>query len=608
MVYTAKHTSRTNNKNASKVVSGVLLTTSVLAGMAMAQDSNASADTIDTPITTQQAQPVAQNQSKTQSDVQDQAQSTQEQSATQTQTNAAKTETVISDSDSSTQNMGDTPETKASTTENEVSEKETASTDSTKEAKVDKPEQTLASQEKENSDVKKTITVKVTKGADENDSTNWTYDYVNRMDDAVDYANYTIRWAGTQYEDQEAIKELQAKVGEANDWYDGHDENDGRVIAEQLTQEIQVLASGIYSNLEQSNISNPQQAPINSKELQGVLDYANEIKAWAKNADFSDSVFDDAQSKLSKLYFNYYLTFTNLNGPMTSNYWFVTHFANDPYDTSSSQDEVNNYKDGLLSQLNELVSMLEDNNIPKPDNNSGSDDNKGNNDNNSGSDDNKGNNDNNSGSDDNKGNNDNNSGSDDNKGNNDNNSGSDDNKGNNDNNSGSNDNKDNSDNNSGSNNNKGNSDNNSGSDDNKGNSDNNASSDTNKGSSDNHQNSGNSNNSSKDNSNSSNGIAQNDNHGNSNSGSNATGSSNVGSTESTKTTQNGSESLKNVSVTTPAEVAKKAQMSTSSSNQSESKTLPQTGDKSQTSSVWAGIVGIIIAGFGFLGFSKRKHG
>ncbi|MCT1176552.1 LPXTG cell wall anchor domain-containing protein [Pediococcus pentosaceus] len=384
------------------------------------------------------------------------------------------------------------------------------------------------------------------------------------MSDAEDYANYVIKWAGTQYEDQSAIRELQSKLNDVDAYWNGdedYDDDTQKAITDKLAQDLQNLSARIYSNLEHSNIPNPQQAPINSKELQGVLDYANEIKAWAKNADFSDSVLNDPQSKLSGLYFAYYRTFTDLNGPMTTNYWYVMHFANDPYDTSSSQDEVNNYKDGLLSQLNELISMLEDNNIPKPDNNSGSDDNEGNNDNNSGSDDNKGNNDNNSGSDDNKGNNDNNSGSDDNKGNN---------------------------------------DNNSGSDDNKGNSDNNSSSDTNKGSSDNHQNSGNSN--------SSNGIAQNDNHGNSNSGSNATGNSNADSTESTKTVQNGSESLKNVSVTTPAEVAKKAQMSTSSSNQSESKTLPQTGDKSQTPSVWAGIVGIIIAGFGFLGFSKRKHG
>ena len=588
MVYTAKHTSRTNNKNASKVVSGVLLTTSVLAGMAMAQDNNASADTIDTPTTTQQAQPVAQNQSKTQSDVQDQAQSTQEQSAT------SEVKTVASDSSTPVQKTAATTQDSTvvkedvqadeNTTKVTSAEDQAPKEDVTNETKAAQPKQSVTPQKKVGSDVKEKITTKVKGSEETNDPVDWSYD-TWKLSDAEDYANYVIKWAGTQYEDQSAIRELQSKLNDVDAYWNGdedYDDDTQKAISDKLAQDLQNLSASIYSNLEHSNIPNPQQAPINSKELQGVLDYANEIKAWAKNADFSDSVLNDPQSKLSGLYFAYYRTFTDLNGPMTTNYWYVMHFANDPYDTSSSQDEVNNYKDGLLSQLNELISMLEDNNIPKPDNNSGSDDNKGNNDNNSGSDDNKGNNDNNSGSDDNKGNNDNNSGSDDNKGNSDNNSDSDDNNGNNDNNSGSN--------------------------DNKGNNDSNSSSDTNKGSSDNHQNSGNANNSSKDNSNSSNGIAQNDNHGNSNSGSNATGSSNAGSTESTKTTQNGSESLKNVSVTTPAEVAKKAQMSTSSSNQSESKTLPQTGDKSQTSSVWAGIVGIIIAGFGFLGFSKRKHG
>ncbi|AXR43020.1 LPXTG cell wall anchor domain-containing protein [Pediococcus pentosaceus] len=588
MVYTAKHTSRTNNKNASKVVSGVLLTTSVLAGMAMAQDNNASADTIDTPTTTQQAQPVAQNQSKTQSDVQDQAQSTQEQSAT------SEVKTVASDSSTPVQKTAATTQDSTvvkedvqadeNTTKVTSAEDQAPKEDVTNETKAAQPKQSVTPQKKVGSDVKEKITTKVKGSEETNDPVDWSYD-TWKLSDAEDYANYVIKWAGTQYEDQSAIRELQSKLNDVDAYWNGdedYDDDTQKAITDKLAQDLQNLSASIYSNLEHSNIPNPQQAPINSKELQGVLDYANEIKAWAKNADFSDSVLNDPQSKLSGLYFAYYRTFTDLNGPMTTNYWYVMHFANDPYDTSSSQDEVNNYKDGLLSQLNELISMLEDNNIPKPDNNSGSDDNKGNNDNNSGSDDNKGNNDNNSGSDDNKGNNDNNSGSDDNKGNSDNNSDSDDNNGNNDNNSGSN--------------------------DNKGNNDSNSSSDTNKGSSDNHQNSGNANNSSKDNSNSSNGIAQNDNHGNSNSGSNATGSSNAGSTESTKTTQNGSESLKNVSVTTPAEVAKKAQMSTSSSNQSESKTLPQTGDKSQTSSVWAGIVGIIIAGFGFLGFSKRKHG
>ncbi|WP_286121211.1 LPXTG cell wall anchor domain-containing protein [Pediococcus pentosaceus] len=588
MVYTAKHTSRTNNKNASKVVSGVLLTTSVLAGMAMAQDNNASADTIDTPTTTQQAQPVAQNQSKTQSDVQDQAQSTQEQSAT------SEVKTVASDSSTPVQKTAATTQDSTvvkedvqadeNTTKVTSAEDQAPKEDVTNETKAAQPKQSVTPQKKVGSDVKEKITTKVKGSEETNDPVDWSYD-TWKLSDAEDYANYVIKWAGTQYEDQSAIRELQSKLNDVDAYWNGdedYDDDTQKAITDKLAQDLQNLSASIYSNLKHSNIPNPQQAPINSKELQGVLDYANEIKAWAKNADFSDSVLNDPQSKLSGLYFAYYRTFTDLNGPMTTNYWYVMHFANDPYDTSSSQDEVNNYKDGLLSQLNELISMLEDNNIPKPDNNSGSDDNKGNNDNNSGSDDNKGNNDNNSGSDDNKGNNDNNSGSDDNKGNSDNNSDSDDNNGNNDNNSGSN--------------------------DNKGNNDSNSSSDTNKGSSDNHQNSGNANNSSKDNSNSSNGIAQNDNHGNSNSGSNATGSSNAGSTESTKTTQNGSESLKNVSVTTPAEVAKKAQMSTSSSNQSESKTLPQTGDKSQTSSVWAGIVGIIIAGFGFLGFSKRKHG
>ncbi|WKF71447.1 LPXTG cell wall anchor domain-containing protein [Pediococcus pentosaceus] len=588
MVYTAKHTSRTNNKNASKVVSGVLLTTSVLAGMAMAQDNNASADTIDTPTTTQQAQPVAQNQSKTQSDVQDQAQSTQEQSAT------SEVKTVASDSSTPVQKTAATTQDSTvvkedvqadeNTTKVTSAEDQAPKEDVTNETKAAQPKQSVTPQKKVGSDVKEKITTKVKGSEETNDPVDWSYD-TWKLSDAEDYANYVIKWAGTQYEDQSAIRELQSKLNDVDAYWNGdedYDDDTQKAITDKLAQDLQNLSASIYSNLEHSNIPNPQQAPINSKELQGVLDYANEIKAWAKNADFSDSVLNDPQSKLSGLYFAYYRTFTDLNGPMTTNYWYVMHFANDPYDTSSSQDEVNNYKDGLLSQLNELISMLEDNNIPKPDNNSGSDDNKGNNDNNSGSDDNKGNNDNNSGSDDNKGNNDNNSGSDDNKGNSDNNSDSDDNNGNNDNNSGSN--------------------------DNKGNNDSNSSSDTNKGSSDNHQNSGNANNSSKDNSNSSNGIAQNNNHGNSNSGSNATGSSNAGSTESTKTTQNGSESLKNVSVTTPAEVAKKAQMSTSSSNQSESKTLPQTGDKSQTSSVWAGIVGIIIAGFGFLGFSKRKHG
>lgn len=562
MVYTAKHTSRTNNKNASKVVSGVLLTTSVLAGMAMAQDNNASADTIDTPTTTQQAQPVAQNQSKTQSDVQDQAQSTQEQSAT------SEVKTVASDSSTPVQKTAATTQDSTvvkedvqadeNTTKVTSAEDQAPKEDVTNETKAAQPKQSVTPQKKVGSDVKEKITTKVKGSEETNDPVDWSYD-TWKLSDAEDYANYVIKWAGTQYEDQSAIRELQSKLNDVDAYWNGdedYDDDTQKAITDKLAQDLQNLSASIYSNLEHSNIPNPQQAPINSKELQGVLDYANEIKAWAKNADFSDSVLNDPQSKLSGLYFAYYRTFTDLNGPMTTNYWYVMHFANDPYDTSSSQDEVNNYKDGLLSQLNELISMLEDNNIPKPDNNSGSDDNKGNNDNNSGSDDNKGNSDNNSDSDDNNGNN----------------------------------------------------DNNSGSNDNKGNNDSNSSSDTNKGSSDNHQNSGNANNSSKDNSNSSNGIAQNDNHGNSNSGSNATGSSNAGSTESTKTTQNGSESLKNVSVTTPAEVAKKAQMSTSSSNQSESKTLPQTGDKSQTSSVWAGIVGIIIAGFGFLGFSKRKHG
>ena len=562
MVYTAKHTSRTNNKNASKVVSGVLLTTSVLAGMAMAQDNNASADTIDTPTTTQQAQPVAQNQSKTQSDVQDQAQSTQEQSAT------SEVKTVASDSSTPVQKTAATTQDSTvvkedvqadeNTTKVTSAEDQAPKEDVTNETKAAQPKQSVTPQKKVGSDVKEKITTKVKGSEETNDPVDWSYD-TWKLSDAEDYANYVIKWAGTQYEDQSAIRELQSKLNDVDAYWNGdedYDDDTQKAITDKLAQDLQNLSASIYSNLEHSNIPNPQQAPINSKELQGVLDYANEIKAWAKNADFSDSVLNDPQSKLSGLYFAYYRTFTDLNGPMTTNYWYVMHFANDPYDTSSSQDEVNNYKDGLLSQLNELISMLEDNNIPKPDNNSGSDDNKGNNDNNSGSDDNKGNNDSNSDSDDNNGNN----------------------------------------------------DNNSGSNDNKGNNDSNSSSDTNKGSSDNHQNSGNANNSSKDNSNSSNGIAQNDNHGNSNSGSNATGSSNAGSTESTKTTQNGSESLKNVSVTTPAEVAKKAQMSTSSSNQSESKTLPQTGDKSQTSSVWAGIVGIIIAGFGFLGFSKRKHG
>lgn len=562
MVYTAKHTSRTNNKNASKVVSGVLLTTSVLAGMAMAQDNNASADTIDTPTTTQQAQPVAQNQSKTQSDVQDQAQSTQEQSAT------SEVKTVASDSSTPVQKTAATTQDSTvvkedvqadeNTTKVTSAEDQAPKEDVTNETKAAQPKQSVTPQKKVGSDVKEKITTKVKGSEETNDPVDWSYD-TWKLSDAEDYANYVIKWAGTQYEDQSAIRELQSKLNDVDAYWNGdedYDDDTQKAITDKLAQDLQNLSASIYSNLEHSNIPNPQQAPINSKELQGVLDYANEIKAWAKNADFSDSVLNDPQSKLSGLYFAYYRTFTDLNGPMTTNYWYVMHFANDPYDTSSSQDEVNNYKDGLLSQLNELISMLEDNNIPKPDNNSGSDDNKGNNDNNSGSDDNKGNSDNNSDSDDNNGNN----------------------------------------------------DNNSGSNDNKGNNDSNSSSDTNKGSSDNHQNSGNANNSSKDNSNSSNGIAQNNNHGNSNSGSNATGSSNAGSTESTKTTQNGSESLKNVSVTTPAEVAKKAQMSTSSSNQSESKTLPQTGDKSQTSSVWAGIVGIIIAGFGFLGFSKRKHG
>ena len=212
MVYTAKHTSRTNNKNASKVVSGVLLTTSVLAGMAMAQDNNASADTIDTPTTTQQAQPVAQNQSKTQSDVQDQAQSTQEQSAT------SEVKTVASDSSTPVQKTAATTQDSTvvkedvqadeNTTKVTSAEDQAPKEDVTNETKAAQPKQSVTPQKKVGSDVKEKITTKVKGSEETNDPVDWSYD-TWKLSDAEDYANYVIKWAGTQYEDQSAIRELQ---------------------------------------------------------------------------------------------------------------------------------------------------------------------------------------------------------------------------------------------------------------------------------------------------------------------------------------------------------------------------------------------------------------
>ncbi|MBF7124002.1 LPXTG cell wall anchor domain-containing protein [Pediococcus pentosaceus] len=863
MVYTAKHTSRTNNKNASKVVSGVLLTTSVLAGMAMAQDSNASADTIGTPTTTQQAQPVVQNQSKTQSDVQDKSQPTQEQSTT------SEVKTVASDSSTSVQNNKDitidktddqdnenTTATKTSAennkdtiiakTDNQGNEDTTATKTSTENSKNttvaktniqdnqtqiatnDTDKKSDLSNKKSNvtsqklKDSKQQVDTKdlqygleyannlkntaISLGYDKkvddedyfmysgllddiNEVTNYLnsssieqstvddltgqikgsisvmmqllsdcanpvdtaqlhyiiengeyileqssktdkdfpgkeqtegdveksitdaknmLDYINTLDlssawdgdesvdlrtinqkiyeladnsyalgldgllldngvtsdkgrfyfiekwrDTVANAQYIVEWASNVkgiYHPLLDVDYLEQLVDDSNglfndlisgDWEKNiitGGQDTFQELIDSYYKDITMQMNYVQGFLECMGISKPDTSNNNKDELKNSIDDTNTIlndtgkytedstsaleaalinaQMVYNNENVTQSQIDTAKSNLDNTLQNLQLANDDNNGNSDKNSALKSQIDNandklknaDKYTAATVEklrtalatansiyNNVNANQaqiDGAIASLNSAIKGL----VAKSDsNNFGSDDNKGNNDNNSGSDDNKGNNDNNSGSDDNKGNNDNNSGSDDNKGNNDNNSGSNNNKGNNDNNSGSDDNK-------------GNNDNNSGSDDNKGNNDSNSSSDTNKGSSDNHQNSGNANNSSKDNSNSSNGIAQNDNHGNSNSGSNATGNSNAGSTESTKTVQNGSESLKNVSVTTPAEVAKKAQMSTSSSNQSETKTLPQTGDKSQTPSVWAGIVGIIIAGFGFLGFSKRKHG